>query len=117
MSNAAGHRVNRIPPGHPEGYLEAFATIDTEAATAIAARRTGFLADPALTFPTIEDGFGGVAVVDAGLRLSAGGGFGCQLNCAPPLQAAAVTTAFGSLGTRSDADAEPKASWPKRDRG
>jgi hypothetical protein len=72
--NAAGQRVNRIPPGHPEGYLEAFATIYTEAATAIVARRTASLADPALTFPTIEDGFAGVAMVDAVLRSSAAGG-------------------------------------------
>jgi predicted dehydrogenase len=72
--NAAGQRVNRIPAGHPEGYLEAFATIYTEAATAIVARRTAALADPALTFPTIEDGFAGVAMVDAVLRSSAAGG-------------------------------------------
>jgi len=71
--NAAGQRVNRIPAGHPEGYLEAFATIYSEAATAIVARRTASPADPALTFPTIEDGFAGVAMVDAALRSSAAG--------------------------------------------
>jgi predicted dehydrogenase len=71
--NAAGQRVNRIPAGHPEGYLEAFATIYSEAATAIVARRTASPADPALTFPTIEDGFAGVAMVDAVLRSSAAG--------------------------------------------
>jgi predicted dehydrogenase len=71
--NAAGQRVNRIPAGHPEGYLEAFATIYSEAASAIVARRTASLADPALTFPTIEDGFAGVAMVDAVLRSSAAG--------------------------------------------
>ena len=41
--NAAGHRVNRTPPGHPEGYLEAFGTIYTEVATAIVASRTASL--------------------------------------------------------------------------
>jgi predicted dehydrogenase len=71
--NAAGQRVNRIPAGHPEGYLEAFATIYSEAATAIVARRTASPPDPALTFPTIEDGFAGVAMVDAVLRSSAAG--------------------------------------------
>ena len=71
--NAAGQRVNRIPAGHPEGYLEAFATIYTEAATAIVASRTASPPDPALTFPTIEDGFAGVAMVDAVLRSSAAG--------------------------------------------
>jgi predicted dehydrogenase len=72
--NAAGQRVNRIPPGHPEGYLEAFATIYTEVAAAIAARRSGSSIDPMLTFPTIEDGFAGVAMVNAVVGSSAAGG-------------------------------------------
>jgi predicted dehydrogenase len=74
VMNAAGHRVNRIPPGHPEGYLEAFATIYTEVAVAISARRSGSPADPAVIFPTIEDGFAGVGMVDAVLRSSNAGG-------------------------------------------
>jgi predicted dehydrogenase len=72
--NADGARVNRIPAGHPEGYLEAFATIYTEAAAAIIARRNNTAVDPAVTFPTIDDGFAGVAMVEAALRSSAGGG-------------------------------------------
>jgi predicted dehydrogenase len=72
--NASGQRVSRIPPGHPEGYLEAFATIYTEVAATIIARWTGSAIDPAVTFPTIEDGFAGVAMVDAALRSSAAGG-------------------------------------------
>jgi predicted dehydrogenase len=72
--NLSGQRVSRIPPGHPEGYLEAFATIYTEVAAAIMARRTDFSIDPAIIFPTIEDGFAGVAMVDAALRSSAAGG-------------------------------------------
>ena len=72
--NASGQRVNRIPAGHPEGYLEAFATIYVEVAAAITARRTGAPIDPAVTFPNIEDGVAGVAMVDAALRSSAAGG-------------------------------------------
>jgi len=72
--NTAGQRVNRIPPGHPEGYLEAFATIYSEVAAAIISRRSASAADPALTFPTIEDGFAGVAMVDAALRSNSAGG-------------------------------------------
>ena len=34
-------RVSRVPSGHPEGYLEGFATIYAEAARAIRAARTG----------------------------------------------------------------------------
>jgi predicted dehydrogenase len=72
-TNVDSQRVSRIPPGHPEGYLEAFATIYTEVAAAIMARCSGSSGDPALTFPTIEDGFAGVAMVDAALRSSSAG--------------------------------------------
>lgn len=72
--NAAGQRVSRIPSGHPEGYLEAFATIYAEVAEAILARRKGAPLDPMVAFPTIEDGFAGVAMVEAALRSHAVGG-------------------------------------------
>jgi predicted dehydrogenase len=72
--NASGQRVSRIPAGHPEGYLEAFATIYTEVGAAIRARRSGSAVDPAVTFPDIEDGVAGVALVDAAVRSSAAGG-------------------------------------------
>jgi hypothetical protein len=53
-------------PGHPEGFLEAFANIYTDIAEAIIARRDGVAADPlAYTFPTVEDGVLGVKFVDA----------------------------------------------------
>ncbi len=40
-SGTAAARVTRIPPGHPEGYLEAFANIYGEFAAAIRAARDG----------------------------------------------------------------------------
>ncbi|MCM2475799.1 Gfo/Idh/MocA family oxidoreductase [Rhizobium sp. CG5] len=64
-AGAAAARVTRIPGGHPEGYLEAFATIYTEAAKAIHAARTGAPVDPAVMYPTIDDGVKGVAFVTA----------------------------------------------------
>lgn len=64
-AGAAAQRVTRIPSGHPEGYLEAFATIYSEAAAAIHAARTGAPVDPAVTYPTIDDGVKGVAFVEA----------------------------------------------------
>ncbi|NML72521.1 Gfo/Idh/MocA family oxidoreductase [Rhizobium sp. S-51] len=64
-AGAAAQRVTRIPSGHPEGYLEAFATIYSEAAAAINAARTGAPVDPAVTYPTIDDGVKGVAFVEA----------------------------------------------------
>lgn len=63
-------RVTRVPPGHPEGYLEGFANIYAEAARAILARRDGGTVDPAVTFPGLKEGVEGVAFVDACVRSS-----------------------------------------------
>ena len=73
-SGADAARVSRIPPGHPEGYLEGFATIYSEAADAIEAYRTGTARAAEVTFPTIDDGLKGVAFVDACVRSSARNG-------------------------------------------
>jgi predicted dehydrogenase len=67
---AAG-RVSRIPPGHPEGYLEGFANIYTEAAQAIMAHRNGAAVDKQVVYPTVQDGLKGVQFVDACVRSSA----------------------------------------------
>jgi len=61
---AAG-RVSRIPSGHPEGYLEGFATIYSEAAKAIIAKRKGQKVDKDVLYPTVQDGVKGVAFVEA----------------------------------------------------
>ncbi len=54
-------RYTRIPSGHPEGFIEAFANIYRNAARAIAARIAGKEPDPQdLDFPTVEDGARGV---------------------------------------------------------
>ena len=63
-------RVSRIPPGHPEGYLEGFANIYAEAARAILSRRDGTALDSAVTFPGLKEGIEGVAFVDACVRSS-----------------------------------------------
>ncbi len=73
-ANAAAARVTRIPAGHPEGYLEGFATIYAEAAHAIRAARVGAKPDAAVHFPTIEDGVKGVAFIEATVRSSRAGG-------------------------------------------
>jgi predicted dehydrogenase len=61
-------RVTRIPAGHPEGYLEAFATIYAEAAAAISAARSGAPTPADVQFPSVMDGLRGVAFVDAAIR-------------------------------------------------
>ncbi|MGE6739350.1 Gfo/Idh/MocA family protein [Allorhizobium pseudoryzae] len=64
-AGAAAARVTRIPSGHPEGYLEAFATIYSEAAAAINAARAGTPVDPSVVYPTVDDGVKGVTFVTA----------------------------------------------------
>lgn len=64
-------RVTRVPRGHPEGYLEAFANIYAEAAVAIEARRDGRSVEPGLLqYPTVEDGAIGVKFVEAAVESS-----------------------------------------------
>lgn len=64
-AGAAAARVTRIPSGHPEGYLEGFATIYSEIAAAIRAHRDGAELDTAVTFPGIDEGVRGVAFIEA----------------------------------------------------
>lgn len=66
---AANHAASRIPPGHPEGYLEGFANIYNEAADLIIAARDGKTSDHLL--PTVQDGLAGVVFIDACVRSSA----------------------------------------------
>ena len=73
-SGAAAGRVTRLPPGHPEGYVEAFATIYNEAAAAIEAFKQGAVVAPEVDFPGIDDGLEGVAFIDACVRSSKAGG-------------------------------------------
>lgn len=68
--DAAG-RVSRVPPGHPEGYLEGFANIYTEAAAAIRAHRKKNGKTPkGVLFPTVTDGLDGMRFIDACVRSS-----------------------------------------------
>ena len=73
--NAAAARVSRIPSGHPEGYLEGFATLYSEIAQHIRATRRGARkADKAAHFPTLQDGIAGVQFIEAVVASSAKGG-------------------------------------------
>jgi predicted dehydrogenase len=72
-ANTAAARVTRIPSGHPEGYLEGFATIYSEIAHAIVAARTDGKPADGVHFPSINDGVKGVAFIEAAVRSSASG--------------------------------------------
>jgi predicted dehydrogenase len=53
----------RIPPGHPEGYLEGFANIYSAAADAIEGKDA--------LYPTVHDGLAGMRFIDACVKSSA----------------------------------------------
>ncbi len=60
----AANAVSRIPPGHPEGYLEGFANIYTAAADAIRAVQGGSERNAAMgPLPGISDGLEGMRFV------------------------------------------------------
>jgi predicted dehydrogenase len=58
-------RATRIPAGHPEGYLEAFANLYREAFRAIAAEVAGESPPDDLDCPGIDDGVAGMAFIEA----------------------------------------------------
>jgi predicted dehydrogenase len=70
LSKPALHNC-RVPAGHPEAFLEAFANLYRNYADALAARLAGKKPKKAdLDFPTIEDGVRGMAFVDAVVKSS-----------------------------------------------
>ena len=70
----AANAGTRVPGGHPEGYLEGFANLYTDAAHAIIAHRQGGSALPDSLLPTVYDGLAGVAFVSAVVTSSKEGG-------------------------------------------
>ena len=61
----------RIPAGHPEGYLEAFATIYKNFAKCVRARVEGTKVDPMFEdFPTVADGVRGMEFVNKVVKSS-----------------------------------------------
>lgn len=72
-ASEAAAAATRIPGGHPEGFLEAFANIYRDVAVAIRAQRAGTSTSGGL-YPTGADGRAGVAFVEAAVRSSSAGG-------------------------------------------
>ena len=63
LSPEARH-ATRLPSGHPEAFLEAFANVYANAMRVIGARLAGETPDPLdLDFPTAEDGLAGVRFI------------------------------------------------------
>jgi predicted dehydrogenase len=74
MGPAARH-ASRIPAGHPEGYIEAFAQLYQDFAEQWRARREHRAPDPlAMRLPGLDDALQGMAFIDAVLRSARTGG-------------------------------------------
>ena len=66
--------ATRLPAGHPEGYLEAFATLYSDLAEQVTARLEGREPNPsAAILPTCEDGVKGIRFIEAALKSSQDG--------------------------------------------
>jgi len=68
------NQVSRIPAGHPEGFLEGFANLYTDAAQAIISHRENAKPASIPLVPTVHDGLAGVAFVNAAVKSSKNGG-------------------------------------------
>jgi predicted dehydrogenase len=70
-ASAVAAHASRVPGGHPEGYLEAFAQIYADLAEQITARNAGREPDPAsLLVPGIEAGVRGMRFITATVNSS-----------------------------------------------
>lgn len=75
VTGEAARHATRMPAGHPEGYLEAFAQLYCDAAAQIRARGEG-VAPPqeSLLLTTVDDGVAGLRFIEAVLASSAANG-------------------------------------------
>jgi predicted dehydrogenase len=72
--SASAQRASRIPAGHPEGFIEAFANVYRGVFADIRARASGRAADPLdADYPTVEDGARGVRFIERAVASSRDG--------------------------------------------
>jgi predicted dehydrogenase len=75
VKSAIAAHATRVPPGHPEGYLEAFAQLYKDAALQIEALDEGRALPPeSRLLTTVDDGVDGLRFIDAVLASSAADG-------------------------------------------
>lgn len=75
VESVAARHASRVPAGHPEGYLEAFAQLYTDAALQIHALAAGLAPPPeSLALTTVEDGVAGMRFIEASLASHAAAG-------------------------------------------
>ncbi|MCU0355768.1 MAG: Gfo/Idh/MocA family oxidoreductase [Cytophagales bacterium] len=67
--SAASSQNTRLPAGHPEGYIEAFANVYRNFAKTLRSRLKGETPDPSyLDFPGVESGLRGMKFIDTVIR-------------------------------------------------
>lgn len=67
-NSEAARTVTRLPPGHPEGYLEAFGNVYRDFFRAVRAHLAGRAVPRDCAFPTIDDGVAGMEFIAAAVR-------------------------------------------------
>ena len=75
----AAKRFTRLPFGHPEAFIEAFANIYLEAARAIEAETAGQPIPKDCDFPTVDDGVAGMAFIATAVESARKGGVWTKL--------------------------------------
>lgn len=86
--SAAAQNATRLPAGHPEAFLEAFANIYRGAAEAVRARQEGRSPDPLIAdFPTVEDGARGVHFIERTVESAASDAKWTPARWSPPTSA------------------------------
>jgi predicted dehydrogenase len=73
--SASAAAATRIPPGHPEGFLEGFANLYTDIADLI----TGKVEKGASLVPTVQDGLRGMQFIEAAVASSAANGIWVEI--------------------------------------
>ena len=66
----AANEVSRVPPGHPEGYLEGFANIYSDVANALIDKKNNEFDINKYHYPTVEDGLEGIRFIERSIASS-----------------------------------------------
>jgi predicted dehydrogenase len=74
-NGSAAQKYTRLPFGHPEAFIEAFANVYLAAAEAIKDAVDGkFKGNEAYDYPTVQDGVDGMAFIEAAVKSSQNNG-------------------------------------------
>ena len=95
---AAAH--TRVPAGHPEGYIEAFANIYRNFADAVSRYKDGRQPDPLLDFPGIQEGVRGMLFLEKVVESSSGSKKWVDMSKSEELPAISVGSETQQAGLR-----------------